>query len=125
MKKRVAVLMLAVVMTVLALAGCGGKKSSAPVVGDWKMTKVEAMGVSMSVDEYLEAAGMGDMKMEMSIKDNGKFSMDVVGESGTGTWKYEEPTLTLDDGTDSVTAEYKDGVITLSMSGVDMIFEKK
>lgn len=125
MKKHVAVLMLAVVMTVLALAGCGGKKSDAPVVGDWKMTKVETMGVSMGVDEYLEAAGMGDMKMEMTIKDNGKFSMDLMGESGDGTWKYEEPKLSLSDGSDTVDAEYKDGVITLSMSGVDMIFEKK
>ena len=125
MKKRVAVLMLAVVMTVLALAGCGGKQSSAPVVGDWKITKIEAMGVSMGVDEYLSAAGMGDVKMEMSIKDNGKFSMDMVGESGTGTWKYEEPTLTLDDGSDTVTAEYKDSTIVLEMSGVSMIFEKK
>ncbi|MCI9486354.1 MAG: lipocalin family protein [Lachnospiraceae bacterium] len=125
MKKRVAVFMLAVVMTVLALAGCGGKKSSAPVVGDWKITKIEAMGVSMGVDEYLSAAGMGDVKMEMSIKDNGKFSMDIVGESGTGTWKYEEPTLTLDDGSDTVTAEYKDSTIVLEMSGVSMIFEKK
>lgn len=125
MKKRVAVFMLAVVMTVLALTGCGGKKSSAPVVGDWKITKIEAMGVSMGVDEYLSAAGMGDVKMEMSIKDNGKFSMDIVGESGTGTWKYEEPTLTLDDGSDTVTAEYKDSTIVLEMSGVSMIFEKK
>lgn len=125
MKKRVAVFMLAVVMTVLALAGCGGKKSSAPVVGDWKITKIEVMGVSMGVDEYLSAAGMGDVKMEMSIKDNGKFSMDIVGESGTGTWKYEEPTLTLDDGSDTVTAEYKDSTIVLEMSGVSMIFEKK
>jgi hypothetical protein len=125
MKKRAAVLMLAVVMTVLALAGCGGKKSSDPVVGDWKMTKVEAMGVSMGVDEYLEMAGMGDMKMEMSIKDNGKFSMDLVGESGDGTWEYKEPTLTLTSDGESVTAEYKDETITLEMSGVSMIFEKK
>ena len=122
MKKRVAVFMLAVVMTVLALAGCGGKKSSAPVVGDWKITKIEAMGVSMGVDEYLSAAGMGDVKMEMSIKDNGKFSMDIVGESGTGTWKYEEPTLNLDDGSDTVTAEYKYSKIVLEMIGVSMIF---
>lgn len=125
MKKRVAVLMLAVVMTVLALAGCGGKKSSAPVVGEWKMTKVEAMGVSMSVEEYLQASGMGDMKMEMSIKDNGKFSMDVVGESGDGTWEYKEPDLTLTVDGESVKAEYKDNTITLEMSGVAMIFEKK
>ncbi|MCI8464918.1 MAG: lipocalin family protein [Lachnospiraceae bacterium] len=125
MKKRVAVLMLAALMTVLALAGCGGKKSSDPVVGEWKMTKVEAMGVSMSVEEYLQAAGMGDMKMEMSIKDNGKFSMDVVGESGDGTWKYKDPVLTLTADGESVEAEYKDGTITMEMSGVAMIFEKK
>ena len=85
MKKRVAVLMLAVVMTVLALAGCGGGKDSSPVVGTWKATEVEAMGVNVKVSEYLEQMGMGDVKMELSVKDDGKFSMDLMGQQAEGT----------------------------------------
>ncbi len=124
MKKRVAVLVLAVVMTVLALAGCGGKKGDSPVVGTWKATAVEAMGVNVKVDEYLSQMGMSDMKMEMDIKSDGKFSMDLMGQQADGTWKYSGSTLTLTvDGSDAK-AEYKDGKITMEESGAKIIFEK-
>ncbi|MCI8274460.1 MAG: lipocalin family protein [Lachnospiraceae bacterium] len=124
MKKRVAVLMLAVVMTVLALAGCGGGKDSSPVVGTWKATEVEAMGVNVKVSEYLEQMGMGDVKMELSVKDDGKFSMDLMGQQAEGTWKYSGSTLTMTvDGSDAK-AEYKDGKLTMEESGAKIIFEK-
>ena len=124
MKKRVAVFMLAVVMAVLALAGCGGKKDASPVVGTWKATEVEAMGVNVKVDEYLEQMGMGDMKMEMSITDDGKFSMDMAGQQVEGTWKFSGSTLTLTAEGSDLDAEYKDGKITVDESGVKVIFEK-
>ena len=124
MKKRVAVLMLAVVMTVRALAGCGGGKDSSPVVGTWKATEVEAMGVNVKVSEYLEQMGMGDVKMELSVKDDGKFSMDLMGQQAEGTWKYSGSTLTMTvDGSDAK-AEYKDGKLTMEESGAKIIFEK-
>ncbi|MCI9486355.1 MAG: DUF4923 family protein [Lachnospiraceae bacterium] len=124
MKKRIAVLMLAAVMVVLALAGCGGKKDASPVVGTWKATEVEAMGVNVKVDEYLEQMGMGDMKMEMSITDDGKFSMDMAGQQVEGTWKFSGSTLTLTAEGSDLDAEYKDGKITVDESGVKVIFEK-
>lgn len=124
MKKRIAVLMLAAVMVVLALAGCGGKKDASPVVGTWKATEVEAMGVNVKVDEYLEQMGMGDMKMEMSITDDGKFSMDMAGQQVEGTWKFSDSTLTLTAEGSDLDAEYKDGKITVDESGVKVIFEK-
>ena len=124
MKKRVAVLMLAVVMTVLALAGCGGGKDSSPVVGTWKATEVEAMGVNVKVDEYLKQMGMDDMKMDMDIKSDGKFSMDLMGQQAEGTWKYSGSTLTLTVDGEDAKAEYKDGKITMEESGVKIIFEE-
>ncbi|MCI9068947.1 MAG: DUF4923 family protein [Lachnospiraceae bacterium] len=124
MKKRVAVLMLAVVMTVLALAGCGGGGKDSPVVGAWKATEVEAMGVNVKVDEYLKQMGMDDMKMDMDIKSDGKFSMDLMGQQAEGTWKYSGSTLTLTVDGEDAKAEYKDGKITMEESGVKIIFEK-
>ena len=123
MKKRVAILMLAVVMTVLALAGCG-KKESSPVVGEWKATKMESMGMSVDLKE-LKEAGIDDVSIEMSIKDDGTFSMDALGESGDGTWKYSGSTLTLTVDGEDQKAEYKDGTIILDIEGSTVVFEKK
>lgn len=125
MKKYVSILMLAVVMMVFA--GCGGTKSDAPVVGDWKLTSVEAAGVTMSADEFAQAAGT-DVDMTLNIKDNGKFTANFQGESGDGKWTYEEPTLTLSSGDDTMTGNYADGKITLTVEqggqSVSMTFEK-
>ena len=113
MKKHLAVIMLAVFMMVLA--GCGGKKIDAPVVGDWKLSTVEAMGQTMTVEDFAALTG-SDVEMKISIKDNGTFS------------EYEEPTITLKDDTDTLTGEYKDGKITLSIDeggeSYSMTFEK-
>ena len=46
-------LLLAMILTVLTLAACGGSKIS-PVVGNWKATTVSVSGVSVDVDEYLK-----------------------------------------------------------------------
>lgn len=113
MKKYVATLMLTVIIAVLA--GCGESKD--PVVGNWKMTEIETMGVKVSLEEFMESMG-GDaesVKMEINIKADGTFSGDVAGQKGDGTWKYKEPTLTLTaDGTD-MECEYKDGKLIMNV----------
>lgn len=134
MKKHISILMLAVMM-VMILAGCGGgaDKSDAPVVGDWKMTIVEAMGQTANIEEYATMTGMSadDVKMNLSIKGDGTFTIDAGsifgGASGEGKWDYKEPTLTLDyEG--KTTCEYKDGKLVMSLEeggqSVSVTFEK-
>ena len=125
MKKRIAMLMLAAMLVVLALAGCGSKKEASPVVGDWKVTTIEMAGTTVSVDDYLAATGSDAIKMEFSIKEDGKFSMDMAGQTADGTWKYKEPTLTLTVEGDPLDTEYKDGKIIMDMDGVVLTLERK
>lgn len=133
MKKHISILMLAVMM-VMVLAGCGGaSKSDAPVVGEWKITTVEAMGQTANIEEYATTLGMSaeDVKMNLSIKEDGTFTIEagsIFGnESGEGKWSYKEPTLTLDyEG--KTTCEYKDGKLVMSLEeggqSVSVTFEK-
>ncbi len=129
MRKRVAVLLFAVMMMVLA--GCGGKsQADSPVVGDWKLATAETMGVTMDVDEYAELVG-GDMSFDISVKSDGTFEMALAGETANGNWEYKEPTLTLKSD-ETVTCEYKDDKLTMELDeatigvegGVTFVFEK-
>lgn len=125
MKKRIAMLMLVLAMAVMMFSGCGKSKNQAPVVGEWKMTTIEISGVTMDVDQFLSIAGQEDTKMNMTIKEDGTFFMDVVGEQAEGTWEYKEPKCTLTVDGDSIDAEYKDGKLVIDMDGNGtMTFEK-
>lgn len=114
MKKFVTALMLTVILAVLA--GCGGGKEE-PVVGKWKMTEIETMGVKVSLEEFMESMGAEaeSVKMELDIKEDGTFSGEVAGEKGDGTWKYKDPTLTLTVDGEDMECEYKDGKLVLNV----------
>lgn len=127
MRKRFAVLMVAVMMMVLA--GCGGKADS-PVVGEWKLATAKVMGVTMDVEEYEELIGE-DMDFNISIKDDETFTMNLAGDTADGTWEYKEPTVTFKSD-ETITADYNDGKLTMELAeelvdvegGMTLVFEK-
>ncbi|MEI3176674.1 MULTISPECIES: lipocalin-like domain-containing protein [unclassified Candidatus Paralachnospira] len=123
MKKRM-MLLLAMILTVLTLAACGGSKIS-PVVGNWKATTVSVSGVSVDVDEYLKQSGNEDVKMEMVLEKDNTMSINMAGQTGEGTWKLDGSTLTLTIDGDSLDTTYEDGKITMDLSGVSMTLEKQ
>ncbi len=123
MKKRM-MLLLAMILTVLTLAACGGSKIS-PVVGNWKATTVSVSGVSVDVDEYLKQSGNEDVKMEMVLEKDNTMSINMAGQPGEGTWKLDGSTLTLTIDGDSLDTTYEDGKITMDLSGVSMTLEKQ
>lgn len=123
MKKRM-MLLLAMILTIFALAGCGGEKTS-PAVGTWKATTVSVSGVSVDVDEYLKQSGNEDVKMEMVLNKDNSMSIDMAGQTGEGTWKLDGSTLTLTIDGDSLDTTYEDGKITMDLSGVSMTLEKQ
>ena len=123
MKKQM-MLLLAMILTVLTLAACGGSKIS-PVVGNWKATTVSVSGVSVDVDEYLKQSGNEDVKMEMVLEKDNTMSINMAGQTGEGTWKLDGSTLTLTIDGDSLDTTYEDGKITMDLSGVSMTLEKQ
>lgn len=123
MKKQM-MLLLAMILTVLTLAACGGSKTS-PVVGNWKATTVSVSGVSVDVDEYLKQSGNEDVKMEMVLEKDNTMSINMAGQTGEGTWKLDGSTLTLTIDGDSLDTTYEDGKITMDLSGVSMTLEKQ
>ena len=123
MKKRM-MLLLAMILTVLTLAACGGSKIS-PVVGNWKATTVSVSGVSVDVDEYLKQSGNEDVKMEMVLEKDNTMSINMAGQTGDGTWKLDGSTLTLTIDGDSLDTTYENGKITMDLSGVSMTLEKQ
>ena len=117
-------LLLAMILTVLTLAACGGSKIS-PVVGNWKATTVSVSGVSVDVDEYLKQSGNEDVKMEMVLEKDNTMSINMAGQTGDGTWKLDGSTLTLTIDGDSLDTTYENGKITMDLSGVSMTLEKQ
>ena len=95
------------------------------IVGTWRLTRIEAAGVTMDIDEFLVISGMEGTTNEMELKKNGTFSMEMVGERGSGTWERKGAGIVLtDEAGDSVEATYEGGELSMDLEGVVMIFVK-
>ncbi len=95
------------------------------LLGTWRLTEIETYGITMDVEEFLEISGMQGTANEIELKKNGTFFMEMVGESGSGTWERQGGGILLtDEAGDSVEASYEDGKLSMNLEGVIMIFEK-
>ena len=125
MKKQIAAVLMVLILTVVALAGCGGGGEQSPVVGEWKMTTIEVSGITMDMEEFIAATGQEDVNMSLTIEEDGNFSMDIAGQQTEGTWEYEEPVCTLTAEGESIEADYSDGKIVIDLEGQGTLtFEK-
>lgn len=121
MRKRIALFMMVLVMSVMALCACGSGKS--PVVGEWNAKEVGVSGITLDVKTFSQMAGTSP-EATLSIKKDGKFVMNLFGEYVEGTWKYSEPTCTLTSGGESIDVKYSDGTLEFYSDGVRVTFEK-
>lgn len=113
--KKVALVLLAVIMLV-SLSACG-KNSDSPYIGTWNSTGYEAMGTSFSVEE------MG--KSSMEIKNNGRLTMDFMGESGEGSWEEAKEGIKISDGSYEIIATMDEETMIIDIDGVYIYFEKE
>ena len=104
----------------------GGSSADAKkaYVGSWKLTGMTENGEAISQDDMalMEAFGM---TVSLTVSEDGNFELMYFGESQKGTWEAKsatEASFTVEG--DTVPATLKDGKLTLSESGTELIFEK-
>lgn len=127
--KKVLVSVVAIVM-VFSLVACGG--GSASLAGTYKMTSIEAAGVSMDVAQFAEATGVEADLLNLVLNEDGSFEMSAFAEAGaenvSGTWKASGNTVTLTVDGEDMTATVDGNKLTMeeTQDGQTMkiVFEK-
>ena len=136
MKKSVTkIISLALVLVcMLGLVACGGGGSD--VSGTYKLQSVEMAGMSVNLEDLATALGesMDDLKVNLELKSDGKFSLDLSDLDPTlvmdGTYKASGKTVTLtDEDGESLIATLDGDTLTMTeeADGVtaSMSFKKK
>lgn len=125
MKKKISILViLAWIIGILFISGCGvssGKEKS-PCEGKWIAVSAQMMGMSVEIEETFGGA------FEFEVKKGGKVSVLIGEDTGKGKWKAEEDQFTL-----TIEGEDMVGVLgenTISFDdmlgmGVKIIFAKE
>ena len=130
--KKVLVSVVAIVMVFSLVACGGGSGSSASLAGTYKMTSIEAAGVSMDVAQFAEATGVEADLLNLVLNEDGSFEMSAFAEAGaenvSGTWKASGNTVTLTVDGEDMTATVDGNKLTIeeTQDGQTMkiVFEK-
>lgn len=128
--KKVVVIALFTFMVMGVLAGCGDKKEkTSEIVGTWKAASIEAAGVSVDFAQYAEQLGqeVDSVKMDMEVKEDKTFSMDLMGQTADGTWEEKDGKYILTSEGEDQEVTITDGKLVFLVEEADMkiTFEKK
>ena len=121
-----------VMILCIGLASCGSgdqkKSGSSAVAGTWQMTSIEKGGKKTSAENYLKSANASKVPT-LTFEDNGSVTLDVDGDTGTGTWENANGQYTLtykSDGEDVVKEIVLEGdQLSLEQNGFRLTYEKK
>ena len=120
MKKTITSVLLIAVMLfgVFALTACGGGED--PMVGTWKATKIEYMGIEMTPEE-------ADMEFILEFKSDGTVDATTNGEAdGSATWEAGDGgTFTITEGDEVMDGTIDGTTMTLNMYGINITLEKQ
>ena len=99
------------------------------IVGVWQASHVTAEGIDLSIEQFLEYGGMAGTSSVLTCYPSGDFHMELVGQSGDGTWRKEESGNGIyyltDSAGDSVRTEIDaSGKLHMDIDGVVFTFEK-
>ena len=117
--KKITALLLVLAM-VFAFAACGSSEPDDPNCGTYTCTSVEMMGISLSPDEVFES------ECTMELKNGGKATVNLEGESGSAEWAVNGTELKITiEGVESV-GTIENGVIVIDLMdlGMNYTFER-
>lgn len=97
----------------------------ADIAGTYELTKMEASGQTVTPDDEIWKTATGGKSATMNLKDDGSCSVDLFGQTGDGSFKVNDTTVTITIENDPQDFTLEDGNLTVEMSGTKMIFEKK
>ena len=117
--------LLLAIVCLLSLAACGGGDSPA---GTYKLTKMNAAGVEMDLEQLAEQLGVdvSDMLFSATLQEDGTFIIDgeALGMSMEGTWKQVSGGVDLPINAETITATIKGGELTMEQDGMSLTFKK-
>lgn len=127
--RRKTVILLSAALFSFLLAGCGGpKEGSETVAGRWEMTEITAGAGQVAADEYKKAAGVNQVPI-LTFEENGEVTLDMDGETGTGTWGqeglYYYIKYTRDGKEATETIRLEDGAMVMEQDGYTLTYEKR
>lgn len=120
--KKLVLAALMVAVMAFALCSCGGSAAD----GTYVVTEVNGQDVESALKLY-EAAGTKMTAEELcSITISGKtFSMNAMGIKAEGDFAVDGENITMTSSGDTATGTLKDGVLSFTLSGTQMVLKKK
>ncbi len=119
MKKIISTVVLAIMLigTVTVLNSCGSEKVDSEFVGTWQLESITYAGQTVPTEP--------DM-LTFEIKDNGKFTGEIEGTRGKGTWTEKDGVISMtDEANQTMTGNLVDGKMEMKISGADVVMKKK
>lgn len=104
------------------LSGCSSKNRA---VGTYDLTTVLRDGVTLEVDQIPEENG--SFSSTLTLKEDGTFSLELTAlensSSMTGVWEDQGGQILLTSGSNTLSAAWADGVLTLEQDGQTLTFQ--
>ena len=115
MKKFISILcVMALAVSLLAMAGCGSKEipADSPYIGTWKAVRAELMGEETDVQEALEGG-----EWIITLKADGTVEQTSQDESSTGVWQITKKGIKVkfEDSKGSMKFNYENGQLTTKL----------
>lgn len=110
-------------LVVLTLTACSSDSNS--IAGTYELVEMEAAGVTITPEDDLWKTATGGQSATMELKSDGSCSVDLLGQTGSGSYDVNDSTVTITISGDAQDFKLEDNKLTVEMSGTKMIFEKQ
>lgn len=122
--------LISVFLLCFVFTACGNQQAGEnnQIVGTWKMTEITAGNRQVSAEEYQKAASVSSPPV-LTFETSGEVTLDMDGESGTGTWTQEGAgysiTYKRGDKEKKVPLDLNGIQLTMDQDGYTLTYEKR